>query len=727
MRKIQCRAVIAAVVLTTVTISAPAPAGAASCPGDVDGSGTVGFRDLLAVLSAWGPCGGCPEDLDGSGAVDFPDLLVVLGSWGPCPDPLSLEMAGRSLVAFPHFDFVRVFNEGATVEIAIDPANAPGSVPCDVYLVADRTADEWSNDPALIDVRPSGSQPATFDGLSIQDNTFALTGSASLDGANGTSFGVDYDLVCDCNRNGVLDGADLIDGLDDGGFTVVRSTTSLGPLPTSNVSYTGGTFRGQRTWYPSDLATMGELPLVVISHGNGHAYTWYDYLQQHLASFGYVVMSHQNNTQPGIETASTTTLDNTDYFLGNLDTIAGGIFEGHVDSSRITWIGHSRGGEGVARAYDRLFDGDFVPVHYTIDDIRLVSSIAPNDYLGRLQSNPHGVAYHMLIGAADGDNGGWPDRESDAPFHVFERAEGYRQATNVHGADHNDFNCCGFNDFEGPAGTEIGRPEAQRVAKALYLALVEHYVDGSRAARDFLWRQYEVLRPIGVDADTIVDHEYVEGPHDGLFVIDDFQSAPSLATSSSGGAVTGDVAARFEGRHDDTDGTFTWSAGDPMNGMSRGRPDDLSKGTVFQWSPGADRFLEFEVVPAARDFTDDVYLTFRACQGTRHPETVAELGDTSFTVTLRDGSGGTSSIDFLAYGAGLQEPYQRTGSGSGAGWQNEYETIRIRLTDFLHNGTALDLSDVTAVRFDVGSSFGSSRGRVAVDDLALSRDEMPAP
>ena len=252
--------------------------------------------------------------------------------------------------------------------------------------------------------------------------------------------------------------------------------------------------------------------------------------------------------------------------LGNLGTIAGGVFEGHIDASRITWIGHSRGGEGVARAYDRLFDGAFVPDHYSIDDIRLVSSIAPNDYLGRLRSNPHGVAYHLLIGAADGDNGGWPNRESDAPFHVFERAEGYRQATNVHGADHNDFNCCGINDFRGPPGTAIGRAEAQRVAKAMYLALIKHYIDGSRAARDFLWRQYEVLRPLGIDADTIVDREYVEAPHAGLFVIDDFQSEPSLGTSSSGGAVTGDVRSRFEGQHDDTDGTFTWSAGDPMNG-----------------------------------------------------------------------------------------------------------------------------------------------------------------
>ncbi|MHC5114893.1 MAG: hypothetical protein ACYTGP_10755 [Planctomycetota bacterium] len=57
----------------------------APCPGDVDGSGEVGFGDVLAIISAWGPCASCPEDLNGSGAVDFADILIVIGAWGACP------------------------------------------------------------------------------------------------------------------------------------------------------------------------------------------------------------------------------------------------------------------------------------------------------------------------------------------------------------------------------------------------------------------------------------------------------------------------------------------------------------------------------------------------------------------------------------------------------------------------------------------------------------------
>jgi len=59
--------------------------GNVACEGDTDGSGTVDVIDLLAVISAWGPCSGCNEDIDGNDAVDVLDLLAVISAWGECP------------------------------------------------------------------------------------------------------------------------------------------------------------------------------------------------------------------------------------------------------------------------------------------------------------------------------------------------------------------------------------------------------------------------------------------------------------------------------------------------------------------------------------------------------------------------------------------------------------------------------------------------------------------
>lgn len=60
---------------------------AVSCVEDLDRDGSVGFTDLLFVLSNWGDCPPaepCPADIDGSGDVAFTDLLAVLAAWGPC-------------------------------------------------------------------------------------------------------------------------------------------------------------------------------------------------------------------------------------------------------------------------------------------------------------------------------------------------------------------------------------------------------------------------------------------------------------------------------------------------------------------------------------------------------------------------------------------------------------------------------------------------------------------
>ena len=50
--------------------------------GDVTGDGQVDVSDVLAVISAWGPCSSCSEDINGSGIVDVTDLLIVIGNWG---------------------------------------------------------------------------------------------------------------------------------------------------------------------------------------------------------------------------------------------------------------------------------------------------------------------------------------------------------------------------------------------------------------------------------------------------------------------------------------------------------------------------------------------------------------------------------------------------------------------------------------------------------------------
>ena len=45
----------------------------------------------------------------------------------------------------------------------------------------------------------------------------------------------------------------------------------------------------QRLSYPSDIASRSNVPVVIISHGNGQQYVWYDYMHDLFASHGWVV------------------------------------------------------------------------------------------------------------------------------------------------------------------------------------------------------------------------------------------------------------------------------------------------------------------------------------------------------------------------------------------------------------------------------------------------------
>jgi hypothetical protein len=53
--------------------------------GDVNGDGTIGVSDILAVIDSWGVCDGCAADINQEGIVDTNDILLVLSAWGPCP------------------------------------------------------------------------------------------------------------------------------------------------------------------------------------------------------------------------------------------------------------------------------------------------------------------------------------------------------------------------------------------------------------------------------------------------------------------------------------------------------------------------------------------------------------------------------------------------------------------------------------------------------------------
>ncbi len=653
-------------------------------------------------------------DLSGGASLSFLSTSVV---------PTQAQLAGKVRAGAPFFDWVGVVPQGEDLDIAVDVGSFPGLIgqTVDLYVTQDRSALDWSNDPVLNDLSSDGFETVNISLGDLTANTFTLDPGV-LSGDGGDVLGVGYDIVIDVNQNGLLDAADWIDGLDSGaGIYITRDPTLPGPYSVVEILYSGGSFLGQNLFFPSDIALLSDVPIVIISHGNGHNYQWYDHLGNHLASYGYVVMSHENNTMPGVMTASTTTLTNTDFFLGNLATIAGGALLGKVDVHNITWLGHSRGGEGVAIAYDRIFDGTYVPANFVGDDIVLISSIAPVDFLGTNVSNPHAKNYHLWVGGSDSDVSGCASQDLLQSFHLLGRAENQRQSISLYGAGHGDFhNGTGSAFATGPC--LVGKSIVHAIMRGHLLPLVEYHMRGNQAGLDYLWRHYEDLHPQAAPIGNpclVANLQYQEG-FETKFVIDNFQSGASTLVASSGATLTHDLLTLDEGRLDDNNTTFTNQASDVFNGMTNSSSTDPERGVVLSYDGTTGSFLSYDILPGDQDWTGFERLHFRACQATRHPLTISELADVSFNVRLIDGDGDQAVMSIGDMLAGIEEPYQRTSCGTGVGWGNEFESVRLGLQGFVALQPALDLDDIDKLQFEFGMAAGANvEARLGLDEIEL--------
>ncbi len=723
------------------------------------------------------------------------------------PSILRTQLAGNSLEKRPHFEYVKAFNVNAPVQVFISPKRFPWIVDktANIYIV-EALNDLKENQNLDLRAASKGSRMNFTFGDTIKSNIIEIAGPNTLEASvfdpdtkANTGLGHPYDIVIDMNQNNILDEGDLVDGASrEAGLYVIGDTTQNGPLKvkTLNISLDDKTaekfgipvteipdgfdpvkdkeiiesfyptLTKELLYYPEKIKEMKPRPLIVISHGAGHKYTWYNHLGEFLASYGYIVMTHQNDAFAARK--FTLVINHTDALLDIADTVADGALAGKIDSNRIVWIGHSFGAMSAPKAYHKLVTKEAVPTHYTKDSIVLVSSMLPPPGTIKAGYLPGDVNYHVWVASGDSevksnvaDMKGWSSR-------LYERATGWRMMTTVQGTGHGWFHNGGPDSaaaFVGPYS--IGMETTHQIQKGLFLPLIKHFTEGNIPATDFFYRQYERFHPIGVDVEhnshIVVTNECRENPKE-VFMIDDYEKNPSQLMSSSGGKVEFDVSHLKEGLLGDKDGTFGWVSekADPFNGATqtclpcakkegvadKADCDDVngSHGVVFDWD-GKAQYYQWEVIPEKRDLTAYKYISFRGAQVTRHPNTLAVGGDVTFSLTLIDGAKNSSSINIGAYGGGLEQPYHRIKedvekerskedkkkSGKegkkeddniefeNGGWLNEMERIRIRLEDFLVDGNSINLSNIIAVRLDVGPESGSEKGRIIIDELMLSK------
>lgn len=222
------------------------------------------------------------------------------------------------------------------------------------------------------------------------------------------------------------------------------------------------------------------------------SYRGYDYLAARLASHGYAVVSIDandiNDNDGSASAGDAGALARGELVLHHLDELRevdanGGqgldALQGHLDLAHIGLMGHSRGGEGVARA--ATLNATRAQPHA----IEAVFALAPTDYNGQRVAD---AAYATLLPYCDGDV------ENLMGAYVYDASRGQGAGPRLQilamGANHNYFNTVWTSDdwmIHGSATephcgeqaptSQRDTPEGQRALGEFFMAsFFRHYV-----------------------------------------------------------------------------------------------------------------------------------------------------------------------------------------------------------------------------------------------------------
>jgi len=755
---------------------------------DADFAGGALDLDLLAYGKAFGTAKLKLEWRDGATVLASEELRFRITH-----EP---GLVGEVVAEFPFLLPLAARNTGAAVNVGLDMTRHAElrDRRVAIYVVQHKTPAQWAADPTLADVT-GGPDIVTLTNASISANTTAVWAAAAAG-----KYDVVVDMgnapanVVDFTADNRMDPGDLLDQLaGQPSLSVYGAFGAPGPLATVTTDYgmvapittahMPDGFDGLSAAGGYDFRLRGRVvrpdpmpaaaPIIIMAHGNhtprsvepvglgatvvvdadltndenfrGH--TW---LQTWLASHGYVTISvdldevHGSAAFVAPDIVGTTGIQLRGWLvLKNLElaltdaAFAGGALAGRIDTARIYFIGHSRGGEAVLQAYDQLLSaahrpaGEVLAAAVTGGTVRGIVSMAPTTQSLNAGNLPaQNVPFLLLYGTADGDvSGAFP---AVAPFRHYDSGTADRFAVVCEGANHNFWNDS-WTASDATHGMTFGapgdwtnlvpvlkapavgaglitRPQQQALAIAYIGAFLRLVEGGDPGARAYLTTPATRLRPLGVDAALNLHGQNNAGPAVTKVVFDDYETNPltTVASSSETVVLTG-LANAGEGLLLDT------------NLAAVNQPQDRffqqTRGVVFEWTAASSYD---EPAPAAgRDMRGARVITLRIAQQARHPITAALGGNLTFSLELEDAAGNSREMSSAILGQ-IPGIYPSEVDGDDT-TKSVFTTLRFPVHGFEADGTTIDLGDIRHVRLRFANGAFSGQGRIAIDDIGLER------
>jgi len=467
-----------------------------------------------------------------------------------------------------------------------------------------------------------------------------------------------------------------------------------------------------RVWMPQG---EGPFPVVLMVHGNHLMEQFsdggYGYLGELLASRGVIAISVDENF---LNYSAWSGIPDQDMKLrawmllkhiGQLQRFAeepSSRFYGKIDLQRVALIGHSRGGQAVAMAADRIqwfsYDAELpLPSSY---QIKGVVAIAPTDtFVDGRQAKLYDISYLTLQGAKDADLVNFNGERQYARVDIAEGADAFKASLYIAGANHSQFNTAWGefdNSFPGrlfirPTGKL--NPVAQRqIAKAYVSAFMETVLHQDEQYRP-LFRDYRT--GLRILPSTAYYNQYQDG---GFSLLADYEEDDRTAP---GPQVSAEAAGLTDWRHIDAQNRQLKNKGD--------------QGLLLKWDAEGTYSVRAEASGQALD------------AGSRLVFSIASIdGSTSIDIRLRDRSGVAVSLPLSRFADVLPAPKTdytwlpwmeaaiSDGKFKGES-ETVYQTVELPLSSFEDEDPDFTPSEWEELTFSLTDGPGS----VLIDDLGL--------
>lgn len=477
-----------------------------------------------------------------------------------------------------------------------------------------------------------------------------------------------------------------------------------------------------KVWYPE---TKNNCPMLFIVHGNHTtnetSFEGYEYLGEYLSSYGYMVISIDENI---LNTLSGENDARAVFFLEHMDMIHQYILDKtnplyqKGDFSNIAIAGHSRGGESVALAYlfneltnysengVRKLDYDF--------NVKSIVAIAPSVNQFMPADHPveiEDVNYLLLQGANDQDIYGYMGMTQYENVTFSGEKECFKTAFYIANANHGQFNSkWGKYDVQFPYSIWLNvknllpEEEQEQIAKTVIKAFLDDTLLGDKTHHDLFtdYQNYTEILP-----DTIYITQYQPSRET---IISDFEEDADLKTGTMENS-------KVKVHHV---GIWAELTEDYSNqGMSKkSRQNHVLK---LKWTDKTDPYVEF-VFPKM-DFENGI-LSFCIADADLRAVEEEEYELLVCEIRIKDEHGEVASCVTGNYASIFPPIPTKLGKMQYITGDTEYkialQTIRLPIEEFINDSEEIDLSAIVEIEIHI---LNRDTGSVFLDKIGIEKIE----